>query len=98
MLQKDGDFELTEDFFWRVMAKFDRKRKRSYDFLTKAGRGFKEAMYKFCKRLNLEEIFPSRFDQTFLVQHYKLKGPVQQLSFHKRIGRCAWWRPWRWRA
>ena len=90
MLQKDGNFEVTEDFFWKVMAKFERKRKRSYDFLTKAGKGFKEAMYKFCKRLNLEETFPSRFDQTYLVQLYKLKGPVQQLSSHRYLHMKEW--------
>ena len=90
MLQTDGNFDITEDLFWQVLAKFESKKKKSYDFLTRAGAGFKEAMYKFCKRMNLEEVFPSRFDETILVQLYKKKGPVQQLSSHRFLHMKEW--------
>ena len=90
MLEKDGDFEVTEDLFWQVLAKFQKKKKKSYDFLTKAGEGFKHAMYKFCKRLNMMEQFPTRFDQTTLVQLYKSKGSLQLLSSHRYLHMKEW--------
>ena len=40
--------------------------------------------------MNVEETFPSRFDKTILVQLYKLKGPVQQLSSHHFIHMKEW--------
>ena len=90
MLQTDGNFDVTRDLFSKVMTKFESKKKRSYDFLTRAGQGFKEAIFKFSKRLNLEEVFPNRFDETVLVQLYKLKGPVQQLSSHRYLHIKEW--------
>ena len=90
MKEKDGAFDVTEDLFWQVLDKFKRKKKTSYDFLTKAGEGFQTAFWKFCRRMNAEESFPSRFDKTILVQLYKLKGPVQQLSSHRFIHMKEW--------
>ena len=40
--------------------------------------------------MNAEESFPTRFDKTILVQLYKLKGPVQQLSSHRFIHMKEW--------
>ena len=89
MKQKEGDFEVTEELFWQVLAKFNKKKKKSYDFLLRAGEGFQTAFWKFCKRMHVEERFPSRFDKTTLVQLYK-KGPVQQLSSHRFIHMKEW--------
>ena len=72
------------------MDSLKERKKKSYDFLTKAGEGFKTAMWKLCKRMNIEESFPKRFNNTILIQLYKLKGPVQQLSSHRFIHMKEW--------
>ena len=90
MNESDGEFEITEELFWQVVNKFEQKNKKSCDFLTKAGKGFKEAILKFCQRMHNEEKFPSRFYQTTLVQLYKQKGPMQQLSSHRFLHMKEW--------
>ena len=67
----------------RSSNKFQKKKKRSYNFLTRSSMAVKEAMLKLCRRMHEEEEFPSRFHETTLVQLYKQKGPMQQLSFHR---------------
>ena len=83
MEETDGDFEVTEEIFWKVMSKFESKNKKSYEFLTKASNAFREVFFKFCSRMHIEEKFRSRFDQTVLVQLYKQKGPLQAFSSHR---------------
>ena len=90
MNENDGDFEITEELFWEVINKFEKKKKKSYDFLTRSSKGFKEAMMKFCRRMHKEEEFPDRFYQTTLVQLYKQKGPMQQLSSHRFLHMKEW--------
>ena len=90
MKETDGDYDITAEMFWEVVKKFETKKKKSYDFLTKASKGFKEAMLKFCQRMHKEEVFPSRFYQTTLVQLYKQKGPMQQLSSHRFLHMKEW--------
>ena len=57
MNESDGEFEITEELFWKVVNKFEQKNKKSCDFLTKAGKGFKEAILKFCQRMHNRVVF-----------------------------------------
>ena len=52
MEEEDGDFEVTEDNYWHVVARFEKKKKRSYDFFTKAGDKFKESFLKLFKGMH----------------------------------------------
>ena len=49
MKDDEGKFEITEDDFWQVVDWFELKKKRSYDFLTKAGEKFKNPFSKYAK-------------------------------------------------
>ena len=49
-------------------------KKKSYDFIMKAGPKFQEAVFKLCKRMIEEEEFADRFEETILNQLYKVKG------------------------
>ena len=90
MLEDEGEFNITEDLFWLVVDRFEKKKKKSYDFLSKASKGFKEAMLTFCRRMHSEEKFPRRFWKTTLIQLYKQKGPMQQLSSHRFLHMKEW--------
>ena len=41
-----GNFEASRDTFKKMVDKFERSKKRNYDFLTKAGTGFQETVFK----------------------------------------------------
>ena len=80
MENKDGKFHVTEEAFERVMDNLEKKNKRSYDFVVKSSSEFKRAIFKLCKRISCSENIPSRFFLTILIQLYKGKGCLQQLT------------------
>ena len=49
-----------------MIAKFKKSGKRNYDFLTKAGPQFQDAIFKFWLRMFKEEDFPEEFQNTTL--------------------------------
>ena len=51
-----------------VVEQYVRKKKNSYDFLTKAVDRFKEVKLKLCRRMIKEETFPKKFKETMLHQ------------------------------
>ena len=63
-MEEDDDEEpmvITKEDFNETIEKFEKKNKRSYDFLTKAGDHFKDSVFKLCKSLIQNEKFPKRF-------------------------------------
>ena len=54
------DFEITKDKFDDAVHELARKIKRSYDFLTRAGKGFKNSVFKLVRRMiKVEEFLKS---------------------------------------
>ena len=52
MKEDNGNsMDVSKDEFDIILEKFDRKNKRSYDFLMKAGDRFKNSIFKLCKRM-----------------------------------------------
>ena len=41
---EDVDANVTEEEFNEIVAKFKQKNKKSYDFLTKSGKGFQSSI------------------------------------------------------
>jgi hypothetical protein len=80
MENKEGSFLMTEEDYWAVVAKFEKKNKRGYDFLTKSGEMFKGCVGKLCRRILKDEIIPSGYYETLLVQLFKGKGSTQELG------------------
>ena len=62
----DGEFESCFETFNANIRKFKVSGKPTYDFITKAGKLFQKAVFKFCKRMFKEEDFPLEFRNTVL--------------------------------
>ena len=86
----DEDTHVTEEEFNNSVAKFKKKNKKSYEFLTKSGKDFQSSIYKFCKRMLDEEGFPSDFSITVLYQLWKRKGSEENLNNHRYIHMKNW--------
>ena len=86
----DGGFNPSLDKFNKVVDKYKRGKKRTYDFLVKAGDKFKEAVFQLCRRMLLEEEFPRAFDYTTLNQIFKGKGRREVLSNNRYIHGKDW--------
>ena len=86
----DEDTHVTEEEFNNIVAKFKKKNKKSYEFLTKSGKDFQSSIYKFCKRMLDEEDFPRDFSITVLYQLWKRKGSKENLNNHLYIHMKNW--------
>ena len=76
---EDDDISLED--FKEVVDKIEKKQKKSYDFLTKTGEGFKNSIFLLCKRIIREEVIPTKFFETTLHQLWKSKFPKEDLSY-----------------
>ena len=85
-----GYFTVQNQDFNEVVKKFKEKGKQSYDFLVKAGEGFKHAVYRLCRRIIENEEFPACFEITTLQQIYKGKGSKSYLSNSRFIHLKDW--------
>ena len=62
MSDKSGEiFEVTNDDFEQVLAKFAMKDTKTYDFILNAGEKYKMSIYKLCKRIIDNEEIPDCF-------------------------------------
>ena len=86
----EEEMEITEDDFDELVSKLEKKNKRSYDFLLKAGKSFKMVVFKLCRRLIQAETFPERFFETVLHQLWKKKFPKENLGNHRFIHMKDW--------
>ena len=60
-------FEIDEDDFNNVLAKFKSKTTKTYDFLLKAGTKYQSAIFELCKMMIEKEQFPQSFKQTVFI-------------------------------
>ena len=72
------------------MKKFKSKNKQAYHFLTKAGEGFQQLIYKLCRRLIRDKDFPKRFSETLLKPLWKRKGKRVVLDNHRYLHLKDW--------
>ena len=82
--EHDGNFEATENTFNAMIDKFKKSGKKSYDFLTKAGKGFQTLIFKLCVKMFKEEIFPEEFEETILHMIHK-SGRKEILSSNRFV-------------
>ena len=81
MEDKSGDsFDVTLADFDEVMAKFETKQTKTYDFLINSGDKYKMAMFNICKRIIDREEIPDCFRTTVLYMIWKRKGPMEILK------------------
>ena len=85
-----GEFVVNKEVFYSKIRKFKQSRKKNYDFLTKGGKKFQEAVFKFSQRMCKEEVFPSEFQNTTLHMVFKGKGRKEVLSDNRFIHSKTW--------
>ena len=85
-----GGFTPSKELFKKVILKFKKNDKRNYDFLIRTGERFKEAVFRLCRRMLEEEVFPASFNLTTLHQIYKGKGRKEVLSNSRYIHSKEW--------
>ena len=88
----DGHFETTKDIFNFNLKKFKRSGKKNYDFLTKSGSKFQEAVFKLCSKMFKQEQFPESFSETTLHMILKANGKQTNLDSNRFI-HCKSWLP-----
>ena len=81
---------ITKEEFNNTVDKFEKKNKRSYNFLTRASDSFKNSVYKLCSRFIKNEEFPKRFFETVLHQLWKRKLPKEELNNHRFLHIKDW--------
>ena len=80
MQEKRGDtFHVKFEDFEEVLTKFAMKSTTTYDFLLNAGKNYKTAIYKLCKRIIDNEDIPDGFRTTTLIMIWKRKGSMDVL-------------------
>ena len=84
MDEDDNDsMEVTKDEFDWILKKFESKKKQTYNFLMKAGDGFRNKIFKLSGRMIKKEAFPDKFYETVLERLWKRKLPREDLSNHR---------------
>ena len=86
MKEEDIDeVKVSMEDFEEVLDKIERKHKRSYDFITKSGNGFKSSMFKLCSRLiqKEEETSKRKLEQPPLHSYEGLAAKIVRMSSSK---------------
>ena len=60
----EDSFEVEKSYYEKMIKSFEST--KSYDFLLKAGKRYKEAIFQLCKRMIEKEGFPESFRKTLL--------------------------------
>ena len=81
----EEDLDVNKESFDKVIGKFKQSNKRNYDFITKSGPLYKDAIFSLVKRMIEEETFPKCFDDTVLNQIWKQKGEKSVLKNNRYI-------------
>ena len=81
--------DITLEYFFLTLVKFESKKSATYSFIDNAGLKFRLAIFKLCTKLIKNEAFPESFDNTTLVQLPK-KGSQLHLDNSRFIHMKQW--------
>ena len=91
MKKDDKDsWELTRELFDKVLEKLKEKGKKMFNPLNKAGDKYKDAIFKYMKRIIDEEDVPFQFSETTLIAIWKGKGSPLDLNMNRYIHEKSW--------
>ena len=91
MRKDDKDsWELSREMFDKVLEKLKEKGKKMFNPLNKAGDKYKDAIFKYMKRIIDEEDVPFQFSETTLIGIWKGKGSPLDLNMNRYIHEKAW--------
>ena len=80
----DDDIEFSTEIF-EDSLKAVMKKHNKYDFIIKSGISLKEALYKLYDMVWGSERIPSVWRITTIIQHYKGKGPLDDLNNQRNL-------------
>ena len=83
-------WELDKHIFKKVLDKIKKKGKQVYLLLTKAGPKYKEAIFKYMKKLIIKEEVPLCFKNTSLTPIWKRKGSALDLNNMRFVHMRSW--------
>ena len=91
LAETDGQFEIKQETFEKVMSKFKKSKKANYDLIVKASKLFQDGVFKFCQEMISKEQFPNEFNMTTLHMIFKGgKGKKEILSDNRFIHSKTW--------
>ena len=88
----DDEDPFNDEEFEGTIKRFSDKKKKCYDFLTKAGKDFQEATNILMKRIWDTEGIPEEWDFTLLIMLYKGRGLKESMD-NKRFIHSKFWMP-----
>ena len=86
----DEECPLEDEDFWEAIKRFKEKGKSCYDFLTKAGEDFQNAIKILMKRIWDKEDMPKEWEYTLLIMLYKGKGLREVVDNNRLIHSKVW--------
>ena len=89
---QDNEWVLDKALFDKVSKRISEKNKRMFDFFTKAGQMYKDAIFELMKKLIHQEMIPETYDHTSLTPIWKKKGSALDLN-NMRFIHMKHWRP-----
>ena len=87
---EEQDDQLDEEDFEKAVKRFTEKKKTCYDFLTKAGKDFKDATKALIQRIWDSEIIPKGWESTLLIMLYKGRGLKESMDNNRFIHSKDW--------
>ena len=84
-IKQDDEFTIDKEDFDEALQKFNKKNTKTYDFLLKASKEYKDAIFHLCKKFFEKEEFPEKFRKTTLFMIWKRKGSAEVLSNNRFI-------------
>ena len=76
----DDEDPFNDEEFEGTIKRFSDKKKKCYDFLTKAGKDFQDATKILMKRIWETESIPEEWDFTLLIMLYKGRGLKESMD------------------
>ena len=88
--EQEHDDVLEDEDFDNAVKRFTEKKKSCYDFLTKAGKDFKDATKILIKRIWDSENIPEGWESTLLIMLYKGRGLRESMDNNRFIHSKEW--------
>lgn len=81
----ENDVQFSKVIFEDSLKELSKKNKQKYEFILKAGKDYKEALFKLCDLVWEAEAKPEQWRKTLIIQLFKGKGERNEFSSQRNI-------------
>ena len=81
----EEEFDLTPDMFYSALERIKSKNAKKYEFILKGGKSLIDSLYFLCQSVWSSEEIPDNWKKTKIIQIYKSKGSLNDLSNYRNI-------------